>query len=420
MAYPGPRREEPCISNVRLYQQGRALISLGSWDAGAAPIPRVARLTLAVLVSLCTPVLGSTDKQTLARQIDMLLSRVTEQNAPGLAVLVKKEGHILFEKGYGQRELRTHANNDPETNFRLASLTKQFTAMAIMLLVHDGKLHYDDRLTDVFPDFPQSGTDITVRHLLSHTSGLPDYGDEMMKQYGETPPEEIPQILDAGVLALMKQQPAGKFPPGTKWEYSDSGYALLAMMVEKNSGQPFGSFLQERIFAPLGMNQTVAFEKGKNQVANRAYGHSKSKNDGAFRETDQSPTSAVLGDGGIYSSVRDLSNWDVGLERHQLLSAKEIEEALTPVKLRDGSDPHWPTSNDSNEPARPVSYGFGWFLDPYKGHPRMWHPGATLGFRAVIERFPVDRVTIIVLSNRTDLDVEELSEKIADLVLQTK
>ena len=195
-----------------------------------------------------------------------------------------------------------------QTNFRLASCTKQFTATAVMLLVHDGKLHYEDRLTDVFPDFPAYGKSITIRNLLNHTSGLLDYEDLMAKPAPGTPPEQIPQIKDAGVLALLKQQTTTKFPPGTHWDYSNSGYAVLAMVVEKVSGQSFGDFLHDRIFAPLDMKQTVAYEKGKNTVISRAFGHT--HEGGAWHEQDQSPTSAVLGDGGVYSSLGDLAKWD--------------------------------------------------------------------------------------------------------------
>jgi CubicO group peptidase (beta-lactamase class C family) len=155
-------------------------------------------------------------------------------------------------------DLGSLSNIDAHTNFRLASCTKQFTAMAVMLLVHDGKLRYEDRLTDVFPDFPEYGKSISIRNLLNHTSGLLDYEDLMAKPAPGTPPEKIPQIKDSGVLELLKQQKTTEFPSGTKWDYSNSGYAALAMIVEKVSGQAFGNFLHDRIFAPLAMSQTVA------------------------------------------------------------------------------------------------------------------------------------------------------------------
>ena len=321
-------------------------------------------------------------------------------------MLVVRNGHVVFRRGYGVTDLRTLHPIEPNTNFRLASFTKQFTATSIMLLVHDGNLHYEDHLTDIFPEFPAYGKAITIRNLLNHTSGLPDYEDLLMAQYPNTPPERIPQILDAGVLKLLEQQSAGKFPPGSLWEYSNSGYAVLAMVVEKVSGEPFGKFLHDRIFAPLKMNNTLAYEKGKNEVPHRAYGHTKEKD--GWRETDQSPTSAVLGDGGIYSSIDDLAKWDRALRNHTLLTAAEMQPALTAVQ---------PTVYPANSNGKQVSYGFGWFLDPYRGHKRMSHNGETIGFLTTIQRFPDDDLTVIVLANRTDKDPEHQALKVADLYL---
>lgn len=348
--------------------------------------------------------------QVSPTQIDAIFAPLRSGNAPGAAVLVVRNGQTVFRRGYGVTDLRTLHPIDASTNFRLASFTKQFTATCIMLLVHDGKLRYDDHLTDIFPEFPAYGKSITVRNLLNHTSGLPDYEDILMKQYPNTPDEKIPQILDAGVLKLLEQQSAGEFAPGTKWEYSNSGYAVLAMIVEKVSGKPFGQFLRERIFAPLNMKNTLAYEKGKNEVPHRAYGHTKEKD--AWRQTDQSPTSAVLGDGGIYSSIDDLAKWDRALHDHTLLSDAEMLPALTPVQLKDGPA-KFPNGS-------PVSYGFGWFLAPYRGHKRMSHDGETIGFRTTIQRFPDDKLTVIVLANRSDINPEELALKVSDLYLSNK
>ncbi len=346
--------------------------------------------------------------QVSPTQVDAIFSSLKSGNAPGAAVLVVRDGRAVFRRGYGVTDLRSLRPIDAKTNFRLASFTKQFTAACIMLLAHDGKLHYDDHLTDFFPEFPAYGKAITVRNLLNHTSGLEDYGELMMKQYPDTPPEKVPQILDAGVLELLERQTSGKFSPGSKWEYSNSGYAVLAMIVEKVSGKSFGEFLRERIFVPLKMKNTLAYEKGKNEVPHRAYGHTKDKD--VWRETDQSPTSAVLGDGGIYSSLDDLAKWDRALREHTLLSEAEMLPALMqptdgPAKLDEG---------------QAVSYGFGWFLDPYQGHKRMSHDGGTIGFRTTIQRFPDDKLTIIVLANRVDINPEELALKVADLYLGTK
>jgi CubicO group peptidase (beta-lactamase class C family) len=364
------------------------------------------RVLLAASWLLILPICMAQDGVPEAK-IDHIFNELKSDKAPGGAVLIIRNGKTIFERGYGVSDLHSLHKIDAHTDFRLASCTKQFTAMAIMLLVHDGKLHYEDRLTEIFPDFPAYGKSITVRNLLNHTSGLLDYEDLMAQPAPGTPPEQIPQIKDAGVLQLLKQQKTTKFPPGTKWNYSNSGYAVLTMVVEKTSGQPFGDFLHDRIFAPLEMNRTVAYEKGKNTVANRAYGHT--REGGTWREQDQSPTSAVLGDGGVYSSIDDLAKWDRALAHHTLLSEAEMKPAITPAKITDGS---------VQEPdGRPAAYGFGWFLNPYRDHLRMWHYGETVGFRTTIQRFVVDKLTIIVLCDRDDLVPANLALKVADLFL---
>ena len=380
----------------------------------------IAAALLALGTAANTPAQSS---GTLDKQIDAVFSGVTSPDAPGLAVLVRKNGQLVFERGYGIRDLHSKAKIDALTNFRLASFTKQFTAMAIMLLVHDGKLRYDEALTEIFPDFPAYGKTITVRNLLNHTSGLPDYEDLMDAVEKAKGPVWTPekQIQDAEVLELLKKGRNGQFAPGTSWSYSNSGYVVLGLIVAKASGKSYADFLHTRIFAPLKMNHTMVFQKGKNRVANRALGHSK---DGTtFKETDQSSTSATLGDGGIYSNLEDLAKWDDALRNHTLLSEKEFQPGLSPVKLNDGSEPHWPAApNDDNlHPGKPVSYGFGWFLDPYQGRSRMWHTGSTMGFRTVIERFTEGSgLTVIILCNRTDLEPEKLALQVADIFFSAK
>ena len=360
---------------------------------------------------------------THANEINKIISNAGayDAHAPGLAVLVKRNGHIVFERGYGVRDLRTQTPNDDRTNFRLASCTKQFTSTAIMLLVHDGKLRYDTRLTDVFPDFPAYGQRITIRNLLNHTSGLPDYEDLMDKAAHGGPPlwTETHQIQDAEVLKLLEGETHGKFAPGTQWSYSNSGYVVLGLIVAKVSGESFPDFLRDRILRPLKMDHTIAYVNGKNEVPNRAYGNSKTKTGDAFERTDQSSTSATLGDGGVYSNLEDLARWDDALAHHTLLNAEEMQAALMPFKLLDGSLPRWSGDPGDADPqaGKPVDYGFGWYLDPYRGHRRMWHYGDTVGFKSAIERFPDDQLTVIVLANRADLDAPALALKIADLFL---
>src|SRR5215468_10684112 len=240
--------------------------------------------------------LASASDPNYAEKIDAILAAagVKPGNDPGAAVLVVKNGKVLFERGYGVTDLKSLRKIDEHTNFRLASLTKQFTAMAIMLLVHDGKLRYDQSLQEVFAEFPAYGKSIMIRQLLNHTSGLVDYEDVMAKQYGNAPDDQIPQIHDTGVLALMEKETTTKFPPGSRWAYSNSGYCVLAMVVEKVSGKPFARFLHDRIFEPLKMSSTVGYEKRHRDVCHRAYGRTPERD--VFRETDQSSTSATLGD----------------------------------------------------------------------------------------------------------------------------
>jgi CubicO group peptidase (beta-lactamase class C family) len=395
------------------------------------------------------PAARSPGGQEQASRITAELSGLAKPGEPGFAILVRGHGATVFEAAYGVRDLRSKKPIDANTNFRLASCTKQFTAMAIMLLVHDGKLRYEQTLGSIWPDFPEYGRGITIRQLLNHTSGLPDYEDlrnqsiaELKEENKPSPRENPPfdfetsgrlertaglaQISDSGVLLLLKRAQAGKFASGTRWSYSNSGYVLLGLVVAQVSGQPFPKFLRDRIFGPLHMDSSVAHVNGADKIANRAYGHTKTGNE--FRETDQSPTSATLGDGGIYSNLNDLAKWDEALRNDTLLSEEEMRPALTPAVLADGSQPHWPADPGDNEnlhPGKPVSYGFGWFLDPYKVpgtaegmglHARMWHYGSSMGFRSAIERYTEQPLTVIVLCNRTDLDPQQLAHRVADLI----
>lgn len=363
-------------------------------------------LKFSILIFLFTSLMTQLTlaRDSAAQQIDQVFRPLIGPSSPGLSVIVLKNGETVFVGTYGLANLETQTAITPNTDFRLASFTKQFTAMCIMLLVDDGKLSYDDTLTKIFPDFPAYGSAITVRMLLTHTSGLKDYEDIYSAQFPGADDRKIPQINDMQILAMMKQQISGDFPPGSRWRYSNTGYAMLAMIVEKVSGKSFGAFLRERIFVPLGMKNTVAYEKGKKEVPNRAFGYT--NKDSRWIEADQSSTSAVLGDGGIYSNVEDLAKWDRALRVHTLLSAAEIQAAFTPVKVPGGA---------KTEDGTPTEYGFGWFLDPYNGRKRTWHSGTTTGFRTFIDHFTDEELTIIILCNRDDLQPGKLADRVADL-----
>ena len=363
-------------------------------------------LKFSILIFLFTSLMTQLTlaRDSAAQQIDQVFRPLIGPSSPGLSVIVLKNGEAVFVGTYGLANLETQTAITPNTNFRLASFTKQFTAMCVMLLVDDGKLSYDDTLTKIFPDFPAYGSAITVRMLLTHTSGLKDYEDIYSAQFPGADDRKIPQINDMQILAMMKQQTSGDFPPASRWRYSNTGYAMLAMIVEKVSGKSFGTFLRERIFVPLGMKNTVAYEKGKNEVPNLAFGYT--NKDSRWIEADQSSTSAVLGDGGIYSNVEDLAKWDRALRVHTLLSAAEIQAAFTPVKVPGGA---------KTQDGTPTEYGFGWFLDPYNGRKRTWHSGTTTGFRTFIDRFTDEELTIIILCNRDDLQPGKLADRVADL-----
>jgi CubicO group peptidase (beta-lactamase class C family) len=233
--------------------------------------------------------------------------------------------------------------------------------------------------------------------MLQHTSGLIAYEDVM-------PETTTVQVLDRDVLAMMKAQDSTYFPPGTQFRYSNTAYALLSQIVECVSGMPFARFLKENIFDPLGMDATLAHEEGISTVIHRAYGYSKrdSTKVPGFARTDQSSTSAVLGDGGIYSSVEDLLKWDQALYTDELVSRETLNEAFTPNVLPDGKN---------------SGYGFGWYIDEYRGLRRIHHEGSTVGFRTEILRFPGPRVSVIILVNRSEADPEALALRIADIVL---
>lgn len=325
-------------------------------------------------------------------KIDALMRRY-EGAVPGAGVLVVRDGEAIVRKSYGLADLEAGIAATPRTNYRLASITKQFTAAAIMILAERGMLSYHDPITRFLPTLPAYANGITIRHLLTHTSGLLDYED--------LPAESSAQLRDRDVLRLLERQESVYFPPGTGYRYSNTGYAFLALIVEAVSGQSFASFLRDQIFRPLGMHQTVAHQQGISEVADRAYGYSRSN--GAFTRTDQSRTSAVLGDGGIYSSIDELRRWVRAIEQRRLLRADTWQLAFTPATATD-------------DPA--VRYGFGWRISEHRGRTMRWHSGETIGFRNVLMHFPDDRLTVIVLTNRNEPEPYSTALAIADLFLR--
>jgi CubicO group peptidase (beta-lactamase class C family) len=310
-------------------------------------------------------------------------------DAPGASVLVLRDGEPVVRASYGLADLEAGTPTTPETNYRLASMTKQFTAASILLLAEDGSLTLDDHAHEWLPSLPQAAETVTIRHLLTHTSGLIDYEDVIPRTF-------IAQLHDADVLRLLETQHRTYFRPGTDYRYSNGGYALLARIVQGASGKTFATFLRERIFQPLGMNGTVAHEEGISTVNHRAFGYTEEF--GWWNLTDQDPTSAVLGDGGIYSSIDDLAKWDAALYDSRLLQPSSLQAAFTPATR-------------TNDPR--VEYGYGWRITGET----LWHSGESIGFRNVIVRYPKRHMTVVVLTNRNEPEPYPLALQIAQAVI---
>ncbi len=308
-------------------------------------------------------------------------------DVPGASVIVIRRGKVVFRKAYGMANLEERIAATSDTHYRLASVTKQFTAAAILTLADQKKLSIDDPIRRWLPSLPPYADAITIRHLLTHTSGLIDYEDVI-------PSGTTKQLKDADVLRLLEAQTSTNFAPGTSYRYSNSGYALLALIVEKASGQRFADFLHDRIFAPLGMKTTVAHEEGISTVIHRAYGYSREGE--RWKRTDQSLTSAVPGDGGIYTSVDDLVKWIRALE------AGRFAEAWVPRVDTD---------------VKGVRYGFGWRIGEHDGRRVVSHTGESIGFRNALVRFPDEHLAVIVLTNRDEGRAYELAVRVAGQTL---
>jgi CubicO group peptidase (beta-lactamase class C family) len=327
-----------------------------------------------------------------AHAIEAIFAPYNRPDVPGASVIVLRSGHTVYSRAFGSADLEAHAPATVRTDYRLASLTKAFTAMSIMLLVKDGKLSYDDRLVDVLPGVPAYAKDVRISHLLTHTSGLVDYEDFV-------PDSQTTQLDDDDVLTLMRRTDTLNFAPGSAYHYSNSAYVLLGLIVQRVSGMPFPKFLHERIFAPLHMDSTVAYVKGASTVPNRAYGYTVDSA-GHVARTDQSSTSATLGDGGVYSSVTDMAKWSDALDKATLVDGATMRRAWSPTMLTTGKE---------------SGYGYGWFVATVNGEQQLRHHGESTGFTNAILKYPNRRLTIIVLTNRTGGNPWDIADRIAAL-----
>ncbi len=316
---------------------------------------------------------------------------------PGVSLAIVRDGRIVKAKGYGLANIESNSAATPKTVYEIGSLTKQFTAAAVMMLVEEGKLSLDDKITKYFPDAPQAWNRITVRHLLSHTSGIqnhvavPGYLNRFKTNLSfETTPtrEEI--------LKEFFKLPS-EFEPGETWAYDNTGYYLLGFVIEKTSGKSYYQFLDERIFKPLGMRATRNTDT-RPIVPNRASGYewvnSKFENRPVLLPT------IAFSAGTIVSTVEDMAKWDAALYTEKLLKKSSLERMWTPAKTNDGA-------------FASFNYGFGWFIDNYHGHRIVLHTGGTPGFSSAIYRFMDDKLTVIILSNHSDRFLDQLAVDIA-------
>jgi CubicO group peptidase (beta-lactamase class C family) len=304
-----------------------------------------------------------------APQIDRLMTTLHDRGQFDGAVLVARGGRVVYRRGFGTASAGSRAPFTPATPSCLASVSKPFTALAIMMLRERGRLRYDDPVARHLPEFARYAPAVTIRHLLTHTSGVPDYSSDLAI--------ERPGLRNADVLRAVVRSGQLRFRPGQRYEYSNTGYVLLALVVERVTGRPFADFLRAEILAPLGRARTFVHTDPRRKPAGVAVGYS------AFGYEDDY-RAVVTGDGGMYASVDDLYAFDRALYTDRLVRQSTLAEAFVPAAVREGT----------------TTYGLGWNVAYEAGVTRLWHTGNTAGFRAFIERRLGDRSVVIMLTNR--------------------
>lgn len=310
----------------------------------------------------------------LTRDLDKVFKKHVIIGEPGIALRIEMDGKILYNNGFGLLETKNGTKITPGTNFRMASISKQFTAMGILLLEQDGKLSTKDRLIKYFPEIPGPVSEkVTLEHLLSHSSGIIDY-EALMSDSIQG------QLSDQDVLDMIKTQDSTYFEPGTRFRYSNSAYCLMSLLIEKVSGKTFPEFIRERIFVPLKMNNSVVYQANA-QITNRAMGYSRN-NSGGIIPSDQSLTSATKGDGGVYTSLNDYARWIDGLQNHKLINfPKSTQKLKFPIAESPGS-----------------FYNAGWFVKSLSPD-TLFHSGSTCGFSTFSIQVPSQKLSIVYFSN---------------------
>lgn len=299
--------------------------------------------------------------------------------APGYAIAILNSDRLLFNRCEGLANLKTIEPITLNTAFRTASLTKQFTAMAIMILKERKLINFDYTIEQYLPIFPIYGKNITIRQLLTHISGIPDHEQAL---YKSIKPYQEPSIYES--LAILMRQKKLLFKSGDKFQYSDSGFVLLAIIIEKLSGMSYSDFLSQNIFAPLGMNNTIVVDETKPKINNRAKGYKLNK--GIWEDNDYDPLNFIVGDEGIYSTINDLIIWKNAWQEDILISYKTLSEAMKSSILNDGATGRC---------------GFSWFIENKKRSKIIYQTGTWVGFNNIMLTDVVNKKTVIVLSNCT-------------------
>lgn len=331
------------------------------------------KTSLVTFISLL--LLSLTSEAAMADKIDTYVRTfIAERNIPGLSLAVVRDGKLVKAAGYGFANLELHTPAAPETVYEIGSITKQFTAEAVMLLVEEGKLNLDDTLGQRLEGLPAAWRPLTLRQLLTHTSGLKDWEAENLLSFRR-------EYTPAEFIALMSRYPFD-FPPGEAWAYTNTGYPLVGMMLAQASGEPYDALVGGRIFKPLGMNATH-FSRPDEIVPNRAGGYV--DQGGRLRKGEPLRPRVVEPNGGILSSVLDLARWERVLYTERLLKKASLAQMQTPMRLHNG---------------QPTTSGLGIFVDNFHGHRLLVHNGNTMGgFSSVFYHYPDDRLTVIVLCN---------------------
>lgn len=334
-------------------------------------------LILASLLSVMATAQSVLPADTALADLDEYIeSYMRENNVPGALIAVASHGDIIYSQRYGLANVELNVPVTNESVFEIGSISKQFVTAAIMLLHEEEKLGLDDAIHDYLSYLPSEWLGVTIRQLMTHTSGIPDY--EEIRTYDVYRFRLTPE----DVIRIGHSRPMD-FEPGTGYYYSNTGYFLLSMIAERIEGRPLGDILQSRIFGPLKMHQTRMTDP-EAIIPNRVAGYWVNKN-GELINRNATETSSTLGAGGLLSSINDLAKWDHALSGNALLSEASKQEMWTPVILPNGLD---------------TEYGFGWRVTPYLGLRSQSHSGQVAGFVARFSRYPDNELAVIVFMNR--------------------